>query len=406
MSQSWGTVHIHGNNFLTAKITFLILFYLFVPSAVFQFLCLFLLFILAGSRLYSEYLIRNIRIYRQDSELRVFRHEWVKAELIVENHGFLPAFMLTASDSPGPLPYFKNQKILCTLSRRSWALLAWEGHCDKRGEFTLGPAVIQGADPLGLFPFKLTARETTRLFVYPVNRTISLKVAGGIPLGNVASSNPLFEDITYRRSLRPYQKGDELRRINWKASASVAGGFMVNEYEPRASYPLMIFLNANREEYPYRKQVEFIERAIEAAAALCLRASLERQELGIIIYSSGVEGGISVIAPAAFTLVPILERLAVLDWTKKANEEEPLREKTHIRKSARAMLDQGKRLSYGTRYLYAGPDLGDEAYISLDSLKRHHLSLEYLVLDERSMPSLVPGNSRRHQMKEMGHKIV
>jgi hypothetical protein len=70
------------------------------------------------------------------------------------------------------------------------------------------------------------------------------------------------------------------------------------------------------------------------------------------------------------------------------------------------MLDQGKRLSYGTRYLYAGPDLGDEAYISLDSLKRHHLSLEYLVIDERSVPSLVPGNSRRHQMKEMGHEII
>ena len=70
------------------------------------------------------------------------------------------------------------------------------------------------------------------------------------------------------------------------------------------------------------------------------------------------------------------------------------------------MLEQGKHLSYGTRFLYTGPDLGDEAYISLNSLKRYHLSLEYLVIDEHSMPSLVPGNSRRYKMKESGREII
>jgi hypothetical protein len=187
---------------------------------------------------------------------------------------------------------------------------------------------------------------------------------------------------------------------------SETGGLMVNEYEPRASYPLMIFLNAERGDYPLRRQAVFIERAIEAAAALCLRASLEKQELGIIIYSSGLEGGISVIAPAAFTLVPILERLAVLDWKKDAYTENLPDGEENIRTSARVMLDQGKYLSYGTRFFYTGPDLGDEAYISLDSLKRYRLSLEYLIIDDRSMPSLVPGNSRRYQMKENGNEIV
>jgi len=74
--------------------------------------------------------------------------------------------------------------------------------------------------------------------------------------------------------------------------------------------------------------------------------------------------------------------------------------------SARAMLERGKHLSYGTRFLYIGPDLGDEAYISLNSLKKYHLSLEYLIIDERAMPSLVPGNSRRYKMKEEGREIV
>jgi hypothetical protein len=184
----------------------------------------------------------------------------------------------------------------------------------------------------------------------------------------------------------------------------------------------MIFLNVDRDDYPIKKQVVFIERAIEAAAALCLKASRERQELGIIIYTSHREGGVPVIAPAFFTIVPILERLAALDWSafsnkalseKSAVDDVPLLDDTSslddagsLSSSAITMLEQGKKLPYGTRYLYTGPDLGDEAYIRLNSLKKHHLTLEYLIIDDRSLPPLVPGNSTRFLMKESGHEIV
>jgi uncharacterized protein (DUF58 family) len=422
----WDTVYISGKALLIWGIAILLPLYIFVPFALVQFFCILLLFILIGSRIYSEYLIRNIRIYRQDTEFRVFRYEWVKVELKAENHGLLPAFMLIMSDAPGPLPIFKNNTTFCTLARRSWIFFTWEGHCTERGSFTLGPVVVHGADPLGLFSFQLVALETSRLFVYPVVRSIILKNPTGIPLGNMISSNPLYEDITRRRSLRPYQRGDDPRRINWKLSARIsssssegtfsprgtASSLLVNEYDATVSYPLMIFLNVDRDDYPIKKQVVYIERAIEAAAALCLKASRERQELGIIIYTSRREEGIMVIAPAAFTIVPILERLAALDWTASSDsapseDGEPLRDSERsLSGSAITMLEQGKRLPYGTRFLYTGPDLGDEAYIRLDTLKKHHLTLEYLVIDDRSLSPLVPGNSVRFLMKESGHEIV
>jgi hypothetical protein len=415
----WDTVMIQGKGPLIGGAAFLVVLYLFAPFAMVQFVCVLLLFTLICSRLYSAYLVKNIRIIRQDSEFRVFRYEWVQVEIKIENHGLLPAFMLMLNDSPGPLSVFKNTKILCTLVRRSWTLFSWQGHCTERGEFTLGPVTISGADPLGLFPFQLTARETSRLFVYPLVRSITIRNPRGIPLGNMISANPLFEDITRRRSLRPYQSGDEPRRINWKVSArmpplpspeGVSGNFMINEYDATAAYPLMIFLNADQNDYPVKKRRDYIERVIEAATALCLKAEHERQELGIIIYTSCGEGGSSVIVPSAFTIVPILERLASLQWTAPPgapptgapSPDAP----SVIGRGAKAMLDQGKYLSYGTRYLYAGPDLGDEAYISLNSLKRYHLSLEYLIIDDRLLPSLVPGNSPRYHMKESGNEII
>jgi len=395
---SWNTVQIIGRKRLIWVFIILLAIYLFAPIALIQFLCIFFLFILISSRLYVEYLIRNIRVIRQDSELRVFRHEWVQVELKLENRGLLPAFMMVMGDASGSLAVLRLRKIICALGRRSWTTMRWQGYCTDRGIFTLGPAIVRGADPLGLFPFQLTAVETTLLYVYPILCSISIKHPIGIPLGNLISPNPLFEDNTRYRSLRFYNPGDEPRRINWKMSARM-GSIMVNEYDATASYPLMIFLNADRNEYPLKKRGIFIERAIEAAAALCLKAAQERQELGIVIYTSAGKDGISVIAPSSFTLVPILERLATLNWSIANDPVEG-------RNSALAMLEQGKYLSYGTRFLYTGPDLGDEAYIKLNSLKKYHLSLEYLVIDDHSMPSLVPGNSRRYKMKESGREII
>jgi uncharacterized protein (DUF58 family) len=203
-SPSWGTIKIRGENFFKWGIFILVPIYLFTSSALLQFICLVLLFILTGSRLYSEYLIRNIRISRLDPELRVFRYEWVTVELKLENHGLLPAFMLVASDTAGGASVLKMRKTFCTLLRHSWIPLKWEGFCTDRGDFIIGPAVVWGADPLGLFPFHLTAGETSRLLVDPSFRSITLNVPAGIPLGNMVTANPLYEDITRCRSLRPY----------------------------------------------------------------------------------------------------------------------------------------------------------------------------------------------------------
>jgi uncharacterized protein (DUF58 family) len=416
MTSPWKTQEIHGRKLLKWAVVFLVPFFIFTSVAIVQFFCLFFLLLLIISRFYSEYLIRHLRVTRMDNELRVFRHEWVKVEIKIENHGLLPAFMLVTTDSPGALQVFRMDKNLCTLERRSWKLLSWEGLCADRGVFSIGPAVIRGSDPLGLFPFHLTSVETSKLYVYPVLRSISIKRSGGIPLGRMISANPLYEDITRYRSLRPYNYGDEPRRINWKVSAHVSAqtfssNLLVNEYEATASYPLMIFLNLNRNEYPVRKHRMYLERTIEAAAALCLKASRERQEIGLIFYISNHEGGISVVTPSANTFVPILERLAAVDWRISANAKESSTETENtdsekIHTCAKIMLDQGKRLSYGTKYIYAGPDLGNEAYITLNSLKKYHIYLEYLIIDERTVPSIVPGNSPCYQIKESGYEIV
>jgi uncharacterized protein (DUF58 family) len=391
---------------LFAGVPLLLFIYIFTPIRIIQFIVMFLLVLVLGSRIYSEYLIRSLILVRRDTELRCFRNEWFEVEIAVENRGRLPAFMLAAGDTSGRISVFRNIKALYTLGGRRRIMFRWQGYGSSRGEFELGPVILRGADPLGLFPFTLAAAGRVRLFVYPAPGFVSLKPPGGIPLGALITANPFNEDLTRSRSLREYYPGDEMRRINWKATARLAGSaqgaLMVNEYEETLSYPLVVFLNADPAEYPLKTREFYLERAIETATALCLMASRDRQALGFIVHTKRGQFGQDVISPSAFTLIPILERLAVFRRREMNGEDEA--ETGGPAGSVLRMLDEGKFLPFGTRLVYAGPGLGEEDYRALESLRRYHLTLEYLVIDERA----VEGGpfSRRYQIKESGYEIL
>jgi hypothetical protein len=132
-------------------------------------------------------------------------------------------------------------------------------------------------------------------------------------------------------------------------------------------------------------------------------ASRQRQALGVMIYSPQAA---SIIEPSAFTLIPILERLAAVKHDPPEPPPAASGPPDGASRAAAALLERGKYLPYGTRLLYVGPDLGDEAYRGLNALKRYHLSLEYFVIDEKAVPPRAPGNARRCQIKESGYEVV
>jgi hypothetical protein len=210
---------------------------------------------------------------------------------------------------------------------------------------------------------------------------------------------------------------------------------MVNEFEATISFPLMVFLNIDINAYPAKKGIPFMERVIEAAAALCLSSLQERQSVGMIIFS---RANTNVIAPSPHTFIPILERLALVEHgkreepptgentgedaegcTSEVEQDEktdgptgsPAKDKAALpggtsaeTRAAQTLLDKAKQLSYGTRIVYVGPDLAEADYIKLSVLKRFRLNIEYLIIDEKSLP--IRSNAKQYQMKEMGYEIL
>jgi uncharacterized protein (DUF58 family) len=138
----------------------------------------------------------------------------------------------------------------------------------RRGRHEVGPLTLLRADALGLGRSEVFLGDTSTLWVYPRTHPVSV-VAGGLPLhhhdGEATETSPRGSlDI---REVRPYQPGDEVRHLHWKATART-GTLMIRDYaDPHQ--PRFTVLLDDRRAIP---GPEF-EEAVELAASLVVAAA-------------------------------------------------------------------------------------------------------------------------------------
>jgi uncharacterized protein (DUF58 family) len=110
--------------------------------------------------------------------------------------------------------------------------LRYEIEFAMRGYYQLGPVLIESGDLFGLHRrYRLTA-EPTYVLVRP--KLLALEgydLASRRPIGEVRISHRLFEDPTRITGVRPYERGDPLNRIHWRATART-GTLHSKTYEP------------------------------------------------------------------------------------------------------------------------------------------------------------------------------
>jgi uncharacterized protein (DUF58 family) len=266
----------------------LLVLVLFFPLRILQFVALLYIGVIGLSYLYSRILRRYVSVRRKDRVLRTHRFEALEITLIVENRSFLPVAYLDVADQQNTFFASEPGNFLIKLRSGERKTLSYSIESQKRGQYTVGPALIQGSDPLGFFPFRIQASESQTLIVYPEVLPLSLFNSEGLPAGNIRVENPVYEDMTRYRSLREYLPGDSLRRVNWKASAKT-GQLFVMDYLPLLHAPVLILLNLNSQDYPMRFRYHRIERAATLAASLVVHFLSLRQEIGLIA-SAHLEG--------------------------------------------------------------------------------------------------------------------
>lgn len=321
--------------------------FLFTPAPPLRALGLFEFLITALGWAWSRHNLKSFSARRTVSSLRVPRNDRLELVILAANRSRLPIHSCFFADTPGMLSVGADDaRWLFTLPSDSTTALRYTIAGSTRGDFEIGPFRYRGSDPLGLFPFEVLVDDRAKVLVLPARIGLELPLDRGVPQGEIAARDPQYEDVTLTRSIRDYRSGDELKRVNWKATARL-GRLCTNEYQNTLNGPLMIFCDLSAGRYPLKLRRDTAERVIETAAALVNLGAAKRQECGFA--STGTERPFLKSGTAnAQTVLDCLARLDLAAESEGGGEEDRAF-------FARAMA----ATPVGGRFFYLGPEMPD-----------------------------------------------
>ncbi len=169
----------------------------------------------------------------------------------------------------------------------------------RRGVFELGPVRLSVRDILGRSAATGSQPAVDRLVVGP--RVVGVRRTGRdvAPIGDRRAQQSLFADPALFGGVRPFQAGDPLKRVHWRASARL-GRTVSRRYEPARGRQVVIVLDVQTLENQPHWEMTYDDEAFES---LCVAAvSLARRLL-----SDGASVGL-----AAASFSGSSERLAFL----------------------------------------------------------------------------------------------
>jgi uncharacterized protein (DUF58 family) len=371
---------------------------LFVSSRPVQFLALLYLVVLGLSWAYSRLTARYVVAGRKREVLRAQRFEPIEITLVVENRCPLPVPTLSVMDTPNHFFASEPGYFLIALRGGERKILRYTLESQSRGEYTLGPVVLKGSDPLGLFPWNKRYAERQRLVVYPEILPLRLESRSGLPAGNIRARSPIYEDVTRYSSLREYLPGDDLRRISWKASART-GRLTSMAYLPMLYAPVLILLNLMEEDYPLRYRSHRLERAITLAASLVVHFLGLGQEIGLLAAASLPGGGGLPAAAIRGTAAHATELLELLARVEAAREPMDF---------TQLPAASGMEVPVRTRVVAITPALSVAQAGRLAALRRAGCAVEVFLVGGESahIPEEVAPTLPVHKVSDYGQELL
>lgn len=243
------------------------------------------LYLFAGvfiiGRWWSGRALRGVEFKRQHAA-RAFPGEEVPVQVTVVNRGWLPVPWLRLTDKlPIELAAPGTFKRAISLGPHEEKRFEYILQPHKRGYYTLGPLSAVSSDLFGLGSEQHLEGELDHLIIYPkIYLLPRLRLSSRSPMGSLRHHQPIFEDPSRVIGKRDYIVGDSLRRVDWKASASI-GKLQVKQLEPSIALETAIFLNLNSAEYDIRHRFDAPEVAIVIAASIANRVASQKQAVGL-----------------------------------------------------------------------------------------------------------------------------
>ena len=160
-----------------------------------------------------------------------------------------------------------------------------------RGEFEFGIVAYRLSGPLGLALRQGRAEQPAPVKVYPNITGLAktqLEVArASLPESGLRKTRHVGEGQEFER-LRTYVKGDDYRRIDWKATAK-ARSLMVREYETERSQRVMVLLDCGRLMTNRIGRYTKLDYAVNATLHLAHAALENGDQVGLLVFGDRVK---------------------------------------------------------------------------------------------------------------------
>lgn len=235
--------------------------------------------------------LMDVRLIRTLDAERVQEGDVVEVSLLLENQGeALDYFEVFDAVPPGAVVVEGRERFPLSLGRGESAKLRYKLRFDRRGSFSFGELQVRWSDPTQMVVREQKLWAEGRIVVLP--RIQDLRRCGLKPstlkvqTGNISSSSigPGMEFYC----LREYVSGDELRKINWKATAR-RDRMTVNDYESERSGDVVILVDARTSMSNEAVRRRMVDLEVDAAASLVTYFLRQRDRVGVLVLGDTME---------------------------------------------------------------------------------------------------------------------
>ena len=157
----------------------------------------------------------------------------------------------------------------------------------RRGSYQIGPTIVRTSDSAGLRTIDYQIANQSELIIIPsVERLGVVDLRGRrlgpwpglVPAKRLGIGTEFFE-------ISPYVAGDDLRRVNWKASARL-GTLVTNEFEGEQVIDVLIVLDCSEDVECRLFDYDALEFQVSFAASLCSQLIMQGNRVGLSVYGA------------------------------------------------------------------------------------------------------------------------
>ncbi len=233
----------------------------------------------------------ELELQHRITPAETFGNEIIRIVLKVVNRGDarLENVEIEEALPAGIVPAKGTNHVYSSIQPKENMELSMELEAPGRGHYSIGPLTVRVRDSLGLYlSEKRLAPETLAVMPRPERiRGTELRPrhvgpwTGTIPSRAAGVGTEFF-------SLRDYMPGEDLKRVNWKATAR-SNRLILNEMEAERVTDIMVALDTDVSFYESSER-EFFEQSVSAASSVASLLLRQGNRVGLIL--QGAERGI------------------------------------------------------------------------------------------------------------------